>query len=281
MWSMPCRSTLIGMRRIVFALSLLLLLGGCARPPLLAADDSGAASPSPTGPGAVSPSPSDPGDGGRWVTYQADVTAVSLGGDPRSLQLTVSLLAGGDGCSRDPRVTYLTEENNLVYANVVQDSNDAAQCPARTPGDVTLTAAGPINGRTVVLNGEPWKRDGDGYHRCDPTFGCDPMPADHCDPAWIQVAVAAMDVSRHSTATVEGCDGSWLVMTVPFDPVPCGAEPRPGCVPVVSARRYFLTWVDTTGWRTIAGSVDAGCGTVLAVEPDFPSVLCRDLPIPR
>src|SRR5215218_8484438 len=124
MWWMPCRSTLIGMRRIVFALSLLLLLGGCARPPLLAADASGDASPSPTGPGVVSPSPADPGDGGRWVTYQADVTAVSLGDDPRSLRLTVSLLAGDDGCSRDPRVTYLTEENNLVYANVVQDSND-------------------------------------------------------------------------------------------------------------------------------------------------------------
>jgi hypothetical protein len=218
-----------------------------------------------------------------WVTYQADVTAVRTGADPYTLLLTVSLLAGTDGCSRNPRITYFIEENERIFANVVQDSRvsqvDGA-CPGHTPGVVTLTAPDPINGRTVVLNQQAWKSDGDGYHRCDQTLGCDPMPADHCDTAWIHVAVAGLDVSRHSAGTVERCDGKWLVMTVPFDPVPCGAEPRAGCDPAISTRRYFLRWGGPYGWRVIASSAQAGCGTVLTVEPTFPSTLCDNLPKP-
>jgi hypothetical protein len=252
------------MRRIVTALLCLALLVGCAWR-------------------GGAPSPADSTVGADWVTYQADVTAVRVSDDPRSLVLTVALLAGADGCSRDPRITYLTEENHRIYANVVQDSRLSGvvgACPTHTPGAVTLTAAGPIQGRIVVLNQEPWKPDGDQYRRCDVTFGCDPMPADHCDPAWISVTVRGMDVSRHSTGSVEGCDGRWLVMTVPDDPVPCGAGGRPGCSPSVTVRRYFLRWLDQRGWATIASSRDEGCGTVRTVEPAFPSNLCANLPRP-
>ncbi|MEU5724887.1 hypothetical protein ABZ783_24090 [Micromonospora sp. NPDC047738] len=219
----------------------------------------------------------------RWATYQADVTAVRVSDDPRSLVLILALLGDADGCSRDPRITYFVEENNRIFANVVQDSRLSGvvgACPTRTPGEVNLTAPGPIDGRIVVLNQEPWKRDGENYHRCDDTFGCDPMPADHCARAWIDVAVRGMDVSRHSVGSPEGCDGTWLVMTVPFDPVPCGAEARPGCNPAVNVRRYFLRWAGQQGWATITSSTEAGCGTVLAVEPAFPRQFCADLARP-
>jgi hypothetical protein len=252
------------MRRNVLALLCLAVLAGCAQP------------------GDV-PSSARSTAGTHWVTYQADVTAVRVSDDPRSLVLTVALLAGAEGCSRDPRITYLTEENNRIFANVVQDSRLSevvGACPTHAAGEVTLTVPGPIDGRIVVLNQEPWKGDGDQYRRCDPTFGCDPMPADHCDPAWINVTVRGMDVSRHSTGSVEGCDGNWLVMTVPFDPVPCGAAGRPGCNPSVNVRRYFLRWVDPRGWATVAGSTEAGCGTVRSVEPGFPIKLCANLPRP-
>ncbi|MFI6236548.1 hypothetical protein ACIBD9_23560 [Micromonospora sp. NPDC050784] len=252
------------MRRLVTALLCLAALVSCARP---------GEAPVRAGPAADT----------RWATYQADVTAVRVSADPRSLVLTVALLGDADGCSRNPRITYFTEENNRVYANVVQDSRLSevvGACPTHTPGEVTLTAPGQIADRIVVLNQEPWKRNGAEYHRCDPTFGCDPMPTDRCDPAWVSVAVRGMDVSRHSTGSVEGCDGTWLVMTVPFDPVPCGAEARPGCDASVNVRRYFLRWAGQGGWATIANSTKAGCGDVRATEPTFPSRLCADLPRP-
>jgi hypothetical protein len=253
------------MRRIVIALLCLASLGGCAAP---------GQRPSPAGAAAST----------GWVTYQADVTAVRVGGDPRSLVLSVALLAGDEGCSRDPRITYLTEENNRIYANVVQDSllsQVVGACPTHTMAEVTLIVRGrPVDSRIVVLNQEPWKRDGDRYRRCDATFGCDPMPANHCDRAWIDVVVRGMDVSRHSTGAMEGCDGRWLVMTVPFDPQPCGAEARPGCSPSVNVRRYFLRWSGQPGWAIVASSTTAGCGTVRTVQPAFPRNLCAGLPRP-
>ncbi|MCW3819173.1 hypothetical protein ONA91_32505 [Micromonospora sp. DR5-3] len=252
------------MRRLVTALLCLAALLSCAKP--------GDAS-----------SPAGSAEGSSWGTYQADVTAVRVSDDPRSLVLTLALLGDADGCSRDPRITYFVEENNRIYANVVQDSRLSGvvgACPTHTSGEVTLTAPGPIDGRIVVLNQEPWKRDGENYRRCDPTFGCDPMPADHCARAWIDVAVRGIDVSRHSVGSPEGCDGTWLVMTVPFDPVPCGAEARPGCNPSVNVRRYFLRWAGQQGWATIASSTEAGCGRVLTVQPAFPRKLCADLPRP-
>ncbi|MFC0032512.1 hypothetical protein ACFFMM_23605 [Micromonospora chaiyaphumensis] len=258
------------MRRLATALLCLAALVSCARP---GATPTSGDAPTPAGTAAEN----------RWATYQADVTAVRPSDDPRSLLLTVALLADADRCSRNPRVTYLVEENNRIYANVVQDSRLSAvvgACPTHTPGAVTLTVPGPIAGRVVVLNQEPWKPEGDEYRRCDATFGCDPMPTDHCDPAWISVAVRGMDVSRHSVGSPEGCDGRWLVMTVPFDPVPCGAEARPGCAASVTVRRYFLRWAGERGWATIAGSTEAGCGRVHSAEPAFPSKLCADLPRP-
>ncbi|MFE9959058.1 hypothetical protein [Micromonospora sp. NPDC005299] len=252
------------MRRLAAALLCLAALVSCAEP------------------GDV-PSSAGSATGTSWATYQADVTAVRVSADPRSLSLTVALLGDADGCSRHPRITYFTEENNRIYANVVQDSRlsgTVGACSTHTPGEVTLTAPGPIAGRIVVLNQEPWKRDGAEYRRCDAAFGCDPMPTDHCDPAWISVAVRGMDVSRHSTGSTEGCDGRWLVMTVPFDPVPCGAEARPGCDASVNVRRHFLRWAGQRGWAPIASSTEAGCGRVLTTEPAFPRKLCADLPKP-
>jgi hypothetical protein len=224
-----------------------------------------------------------PVDEGDWGAYQADVTGVRASDDPRTLLLDVAVLAGADGCSRDPRVGYYTEENNLIHASVVQDSRRAGMvggCPTHATAVVKLTSPKPISGRRVVLNQEVWKPAGGSYERCDKTFGCDPMLADHCDPDWVHVAVDGLDVSRHSTGHVEGCDGSWLVMTVPDDPVPCGAEARSGCEPTVNVRRYFMRWVERSGWSTIATSTKAGCDTIATTEPRFPRKLCAGLPSP-
>ena len=240
------------------------VLTGCARPGMPSGEESS-------------------GYGGAgWSTYEATVTGVRPGPDPRSVLIDVAVLAGDDGCSRNPRVTYYTEENNRIYANVVQDSRRTqivGACPTTAAAVVKLTAPQPIGDRLLLLNQQAWAPNGAAYRHCDQQLGCTP-PADHCDRVWVQAAVTGMDVSRHSVGHVEGCDGTWLVMTVPFDPVPCGAEGRPGCTATVHVRRYFLHFADRAGWQVLAGSTAAGCGTVNDVEPAFPRKLCAELPPP-
>ena len=254
------------MRRTVLAVCLLLAVGAaCARPGPARDGDSAPLPATPTG------APADDG----WTTFQADVTAVRAGTDPRTALLTVSLR---DGCARDPRLTYLTEENGNVYANVVQDLPGAGTgtgtgCPPAEAAEITLTSAKALGQRPLVLNQEAWARVGDAYRRCSATLGCDP-PADHCDQVWVRAAVRGLDVSRHATGDVEACAGEWLVMTVPDDPAACGAAPRAGCTAATTTRRYFLRFT-TAGWQVMSRSTQAGC----AGAPDaFPSAMCYRLP---
>src|SRR6266545_2640223 len=118
------------MRRVVIGLLCLPVLAACARP-----------GPAPAVSSGTVPGP------------RATATTGVMrppGSDPSTVLLTVALLAGAEGCSRSPRITYFTEENNHIYANVVQDSRLSqviGACPSNTPGAVTLTAPDPLNGR--------------------------------------------------------------------------------------------------------------------------------------
>ena len=93
----------------------------------------------------------------QWIEYQAEVTGVRNGPDPRTLLIDV-LIPSGDGCARDPEVTYLTEENNQIHANVVVGTLESPgkDCSAKKAGVATLTAASPVGDRLVVLNQEAW-----------------------------------------------------------------------------------------------------------------------------
>ena len=247
------------MRRIVLGLCLLIgLLAGCASPGTRAPEKEGL----------------------RWGTSQADVTAVRrMPGEPRLVRLTVELLAGAEGCSRNPAIGYHTEENGLIYATVTQEtsrSDEVGVCVRRTPGEVVLSSRTPIGSRRLVLNQQAWKPVADGYERCSETMGCDPPPADHCDPFWIRLTVRGMDVSRHSTGHKEACADPWLVMTVPDDPAVCGAVPRGGCDATTTTRRYFLRFIGE-GWDILARATGPGCAGAPA---EFPRRLCEDLPAP-
>ena len=255
------------MRRLAIACLALVVAAGCARSGTGIGD--GDSAPPPT---RVTTAP-----GGGWTTSQADVTAVRPGPDARSATLTVSVLAG---CSRDPRITYYTEENGNVYANVVQDvrGNDVVgACPSHEPAEVELRSKTPLAARTLVLNQQAWAPAADGttYRRCSETLGCHP-PADHCDTVWVRAAVAGMDVSRHSTGHVEDCADPWLVMTVPDDPAACGAAPRAGCDASTTTRRYFLRFAGD-GWQIEARATGAGCAGAPA---DFPPDMCARLTAP-
>jgi hypothetical protein len=207
--------------------------------------------------------PTRPGDGAAvWGTYEAEVSGVTPGPGVRAVTVQVKTLAGGDGCSRNVRVDNHTEENGVIFANIVQDSAGSAivgACPTFGPAEVTLTSAEPIGDRPLSLNQKTWALKNGAYSRCDENLGCNP-PKDRCDPTWTRTAVRGMDVSRHSQGHVEACDGKWLVMTVADDPAACGVEPRPGCEVNTAVRRYFLR-----------------SEPVLKAAPAFPRKLCASL----
>jgi hypothetical protein len=219
----------------------------------------------------------------RWGTYQADVMGVRKGPDERTLLIDVQVAGGHPDCSRNPQVTQYTEENGLIYANVVYESARADMdggCPDRETAVATLTAPQPIGDRRVVLNQQIWALNpvGDGYRRCHEQLGCTP-PADPCDPVWTRYAKDRMDVPRHSYYNVESCGGGWLVMTVDANSAACGAAPRPGCSAPPDTTRYFLRF--DSEWRIVAGSRTGGCDAVLKVDPSFPRERCEGLPPTR
>ncbi len=225
--------------------------------------------------------PTTPAGPARWTTYEAEVTGVRRGPDPRTLLVDVVLIAGHPECARNPRVDQYTEENTIIHANVVFESARAqvvGGCPEKAAAVATLTAPQPIGERIVVLNQQAWAPEGSGYRRCDPELGCHP-PADHCDPAWIRAAISELDVPRHSYWNTEHCDAGWLIVTVDVNSSACGAGGRPGCSAPPAVTRYFLRF--DTRWRVVAGTTAAGCAAVLRAEPSFPRNLCERLPATR
>ncbi|WP_344617173.1 hypothetical protein [Dactylosporangium salmoneum] len=254
------------MRRVPIIAAALLLAAGCAKP-----------GTGPGGPGGSAEPTVDPGRP-EWGTFAVTVTGVRPGPDARTALVDVEVATGREGCSREPKIDRYTEEDGRVYASVVQEVV-VKGCPSKAPGVATLTAPAPLGERMLVLNEEAWTPAGAQYRKCDKELGCDP-PADHCDSTWVRAAVRGLDVSRHSQGSVEACDGTWLVMTVPDDPVACGAGGRPGCTPRTTIRRYFMRFAEGHGWTTVSGSTGPGCGQVASVEPAFPTRLCVDLPAP-
>jgi hypothetical protein len=203
---------------------------------------------------------------------------IAPGPGTTAVTIHVKALAGRAGCSRQVRIGYYEEENGVIYANIVQDSAEAATvgaCPTFTPAEVRLTSKEPIGSRQLSLNQQLWALKNGTYTPCDENLGCNP-PTNRCDTIWTRAAVRGLDVSRHSQGTVEVCDADWLIMTVPDDPAMCGAEPRPGCQVTTVVRRYFLQ-NKPSGWLLITQSTSGGCDAILKAVPTFPRKLCAHL----
>jgi hypothetical protein len=218
-----------------------------------------------------------PSAAATWAMYAAEVSGVKAGPGAKPVTVQVEAPTGPD-CFRNVRVSNPEEENGVIFADIVEDLAPSAaigDCPAGQPSEVKLTSQEPIGNRPLSLNHEAWALKNGTYSRCDDNKGCNP-PKDHCDPTWTRAAVRALDVSSHSQGTVEACDGSWLVMTVPDDPALCGAEARAGCDATTTVRRYFLK-NEPSGWATVARTTSGGCDAVLKAAPTFPHKLCTDL----
>ncbi|OKJ93084.1 hypothetical protein [Amycolatopsis sp. CB00013] len=188
------------------------------------------------------------------ATLTVVTTGVRPGPDDRSLLLQVRL----PDCGREPRIEGLTEENDIIYANVVITPG-AADCRATVPSEIKLTTAAPIANRTLVLNSgdAPWnKLPDETWGHCG-ELGCDP-PADHCADVRVeQTRGEAIDI--HTRA----CDQKWLVVdrtNFPQSP----------------SLRVLYRWVPDR-WQAVTSVKTEGCEEILAKEPQFSRALCEKL----
>lgn len=209
------------------------------------------------------------------------------GPDDRTLLVQVKLPAGRPDCAVDPRPQNLYETDtsisfDVVYDAVMTDDGVAVPgCGESQDATVTVTLSRPIGTRSVALaSTETWTLVGREFQRCRQWVGCHP-PADHCDPGWIDLVVAGLDVPLkriRGVRDVRGCDQRWLVLDVnpAVGDCPAYTEGSPCAVPS-RTRRLFLRWT-AQGWQTFASARNPGCAEVRAADPAFPTGLCERLP---
>jgi hypothetical protein len=195
------------------------------------------------------PVPAPPANLAAWVSD------IRPGPDDHSAVLHVDLSA----CAVEPHVR-VTETADRIDADVLFGSQGGPDC-RQVPADFPMRTAAPIGKRPVIVNaGDAWRPAPGGWKKCDKILGCDP-PADHCAEAW--VAQLEFSAEAEYPGTTRACDQNWLIHDL---------QRHSG----QAANRVAYRWAGT-GWVSFASAVGGGCGEILAVEPKFPTSLCRDL----
>ncbi|MEA5365514.1 hypothetical protein VA596_38730 [Amycolatopsis sp., V23-08] len=190
-----------------------------------------------------------PADMSAWVID------VRPGPDDHSAVLHVNL----PDCAVGPHVQ-VTEAANRIDAAVMFQPKAVPDCE-QAPVDFPMKTAAPIGKRPVIVNAEDtWGLAASGWKKCDKILGCDP-PADHCDKAW--VAQAEFSAEAEYPGTTRACDQNWLIHDL---------QRHGGQAP----NRVAYRWAGD-GWSSFASASGGGCGEILAVEPKFPTSLCRNL----
>ncbi|WP_086842799.1 hypothetical protein [Amycolatopsis kentuckyensis] len=207
---------------------------------------------------APSPAPQPVPSSAPPAEQLAWVTDVRPGPDDRSAVLHLDLPT----CAEAPHAR-VTEAENRIDAEILFRPREGAHCP-QAPADFPIKTAAPIGKRPFIVNvGETWGLVSGGWKKCDERLGCEP-PADHCDQAWI--AQLEFSAEAEYPGTTRACDQNWLVHDL---------QRHSGQPPTRVAYRWAGTY-----WASFAGAKGGGCAEILAVEPKFPTALCKDLKPP-
>ena len=205
----------------------------------------------PPAPPAQQPAP--PAEQLAWVTD------VRPGPDDRSAVLHVDLPT----CAEAPHAR-VTEADNRIDAEILFRTPEGARCP-QAPADFPVKTAAPIGKRPFIVNvTENWGLVSGGWKKCHPILGCEP-PADHCNPRW--VGQLEFSAEAEYPGDTRACDQNWLIHDL---------QRHSG----QAATRVAYRWAGN-GWESFAGAASGGCGEILAVEPKFPTALCKDLAPPK
>ncbi|MCW2751190.1 MAG: hypothetical protein JWR83_2300 [Aeromicrobium sp.] len=152
------------------------------------------------------------------------------------------------------------------------------------PLEVGLDAHG-AKASQVIVNNDAWgAKDQIGVlKKCQPPFGCEGPPTDHCDQSWIDQLLSGVEIAPERQVDTVACDGVWLIVDVDAVISGCesrdGASPPSGCAGKGTHTRWFARFseAEPVGWRVLASGTKAGCAVPDAKGLDVPRPLCRDL----
>ncbi|WP_439380986.1 hypothetical protein [Amycolatopsis lexingtonensis] len=208
--------------------------------------------PAPTAPTVMAVPTAAPAETTAWVTD------IRPGPDDHSAVLHVNLPA----CAVAPHAQ-VTEAAERIDAGVLFQAGAGSGC-TQVPAAFPLKTAAPIGKRPVIVNvEETWRLLPGGWKKCDKILGCEPPP-DHCAPAWI--ALLEFSTEAEYPGTTRACDQNWLIHDL---------QRHSG----EAAHRVAYRWAGDS-WSGFASATGGGCGEILAVEPAFPTSLCRNLAPP-
>jgi len=107
---------------------------------------------------------------------------------------------------------------------------------------------------------------------------CNTDPAS-CDNATLHDAIANADVPAHFDMPFKHCEPPFAVVDVDYGSGACAPTGEPGPNPCAGQRIHRMYWqIVSEAWELIGYDDNAGCAGILALEPDFPTRLCADLP---
>jgi hypothetical protein len=215
----------------------------------------------------------------------AGTAAIRLGTSDRELVVTTTALPSMEaptGCrpQLQPPSTYEAPAAVTVHLDVliVAGAGGPGPCTGTEPQQVTVALPAPLAGRAVrtVRPQVVWVSAGDGSFRQCLRPACDPG---HAEPA---PTTTCSDSAAHRVesggslflATIDSwCQGPFGIVDFDWGNDICGPHPCPG----ERTSRMFRQAIGGE-WVSLQQDPFGGCGEILAIRPDFPEALCRDLP---
>ncbi|MEU3077725.1 hypothetical protein [Streptomyces laurentii] len=200
----------------------------------------------------------------------------------RSLVVDAEVPDGARDCVRGLRGELDTVEHGVVYVKVTYETRSLDQgsgCTGTRRVEATVKLGEPLGSRRVMVNSmdvyTPVGAVLPALRQCGEN-GCDPTPP-RCTSSSYRQAVNDTDIPKHTSWEERGCDGSWLVLDLSTRMGPACGDAGDGCSSSSVSRRWFYQ-ADSSGWRPVATSGDAGCGGIHKALPEMPEHLCASLP---
>jgi hypothetical protein len=249
----------------LLVLAVLLAVGGCREPGEDVATSDGAPTSGGTDTRHLAIASVDPPTGNTIVVRTVPTVAEEGPGDchgtvrsdvvegPESVLVTLELTTPAavpyEGCALEPRSITITL--------------------SEMPDELRISDS--LGGHFAYVNGR--------YEGCPAgPMICNTDPAS-CDNATLHDAIANADVPAHFDMPLNRCEPPFAVVDVDYGSGACAPTGEAGPNPCAGQRIHRMYWqILDDAWGLIGYDDNAGCAGVLALEPDFPTTLCADLP---
>lgn len=223
----------------------------------------------------------------------ATVASIRRGANDKQLIVTIGRLPAPGTPPRchvsvDLHAYEMAREITLSIAPRIDDSGfDPHTCDLSATTDFTERLTQPLAHRPVTFNVigvvERYVANGAGVYGECRLPSCDPATpiAEPATCANLRSFAFAADAPKNFDMVDVRCDGHWAVYGLDYSSGSCPPDDgtRRSCAGTNVRRIYWKA--DGDSWKIVASDNDARCGAVPATVPDFPTVLCADLPAIR